>query len=471
MNLSFYKTLNDEQRRYADLIATRAKAAGVPPELAVAVAYRESRLNPSVARGDAGEVGIMQVKPTTGKELGFAMPDLQNPERNIDAGVAYLKKSLDAAEGNQKLAAVGYNAGINHPFFSGAKLPESTKKYVEDIIAFGGTVGEMPAATAPATAAPTADQTGEVDPAIEMEKRLATAKAEQEQRMAQLGGAGVGAAVAAKRGAQDVGRALSGAIERRVGDVVSRMSGAPGVMPGQDEISRILQGTTQDGATGRARSTGFNIETAQQAARAKEAERLFGALQQSGTVSQTAPQVLANAPGLTATPSGVVVPRSVNIPPTTAPVKPSGLEQVTRMFASMASPVARMASTTARYLAPPLALAGAAGEGAQFVQEARKPELDYPQMLLSGLGALGGTMAAFGGAPLGVPMALTAPVGRDILSKFREQQRLAQINPPAPPSETEVEQASKPAFGVYPRPATRRGLEGSPLDLYRAGGY
>ena len=37
MNLTFYGSLNEEQKRFADLIAARAKAAGVPPELAVAV--------------------------------------------------------------------------------------------------------------------------------------------------------------------------------------------------------------------------------------------------------------------------------------------------------------------------------------------------------------------------------------------------------------------------------------------------
>lgn len=469
MNLSFYPSLNEEQKRYADLIATRAKAAGVPPELAVAVAYRESRLNPSATRGEAGEIGIMQVKPGTGKDLGFNVPDLQNPERNIDAGVAYLKKSLEAAEGNQKLAVVGYNAGINHPFFSGGKLPDSTKGYVKDIGQFGGFGGEAPPATDTGSAAPPGPPPP--DPAQEIEKRLAEYKGAQERRMAEIGGAGIGTAVAAKRGLQDVGGALSGAIERGVRNVVSGAQGTPGVMPQQDEIARILQGTTQDGLTGRARSSGFNIETAQQAARAREAENLLGALQKTGATVQTAPQVLANAPGLTSTPSGVIVPRSINIPPTTAPSSPSGLEHVTRAFASMAAPAARVMSTAARYLAPPLALANAGGEGMRTYQELTKPETDYTQAALSGLGTIGSLMSAFPPtAPIGVPLALAAPVGRDIVTKFREQQA-AQPKTPVPLSAAEEEQLSKPAIGVYPRAASRRGATGSPLDLYRVGGY
>ena len=276
MNLTFYGSLNEEQKRLADLIAARAKAAGVPPELAVAVAYRESKLNPNVGRGDAGEIGIMQVKPTTGKELGFSVADLQNAERNIDAGVAYLKRSLDASDGNQKLAAVGYNAGINHPFFSGGELPGTTKKYVQDIGEFGGFAG---AATKPETQAAPQVPAAPAPAADDMEKRLAAAKAEQEVRMAQMGGAGAGAALALKRGAQDVGGAVAGALNRAVSGALD------------DRIDRILKGTTVDDATGRARSTGFNIETAQQAARTAEADRVATALRASGMNIPTTSQI------------------------------------------------------------------------------------------------------------------------------------------------------------------------------------
>jgi soluble lytic murein transglycosylase-like protein len=128
MNLSFYESLSEDQKGLANKIAQRAKALGIPPELAVSVAYQESGLNPSVGQGSVGEIGLMQVRPETGRELGFTPKDLRDLDKNIDAGLAYLKKSLDLSGGDTRLAAAGYNAGVNHPFFSKdtAKLPDTT---------------------------------------------------------------------------------------------------------------------------------------------------------------------------------------------------------------------------------------------------------------------------------------------------------------------------------------------------------
>jgi hypothetical protein len=463
MNLSFYGALNEEQRQLAELIAQRARALGVPPELAVSVAFKESGLNPNVGRGSAGEVGIMQVKPTTGKDMGFTFEDLQTPERNIDAGLKYLKRSLDASEGNQKLAVVGYNAGINHPFFSGGDLPSSTKKYVQDITEFGGFSGEL----SKQEATPPAAQVAAAPQMDELEQRLLQAKNEQERRMAQIGGAGAGAGLVAARAAGDTASAATSALGRQFRAAAGQPPVTPpppsGVMPTQDQITRIMQGTTEDGVTGRARSTGFNAQTAQEAARVKEAERLIGGLQRSGVVSQSAPQVFANAPGGTSTPSGVWVPRSVNVPPTTAPPKPSGLDQITQVFRSMADPASRVLGTAMRYAAPPLSLGFAGGEAARAYQDVTSPEPDYTGAALSGLGALGGVLSTFPATmPVGLPLATGAPLARDIVSKVRAQQEYNRLNPPAPPTPEEEAEAAKPAFGLYPMIGRRRPTKGLP---------
>lgn len=75
------------------------------------------------------------------------------------------------------------------------------------------------------------------------------------------------------------------------------------------------------------------------------------------------------------------------------------------MFKNMMRPL----GTVAKYTAPPLALASAAGEGVNIAQQARKPEgqRDLTSMGLSGLNILGSGMSMFPAtAPVGVPMML-----------------------------------------------------------------
>ncbi len=135
--LSFIDELNERQVEYADKIATKAKEMGIPPALAVAIAYHESRLNPDAPRGSSGEFGIMQVMPATGKGMGFTNKDLADPDKNIEAGLKYLKQNLDAFGGDPKMATVGYNAGTDSPFFSGGELPKITEAYVKAMKGYG----------------------------------------------------------------------------------------------------------------------------------------------------------------------------------------------------------------------------------------------------------------------------------------------------------------------------------------------
>ena len=84
--------------------------------LMMAQGYQESRLDQS-ARSHVGAIGIMQVMPTTGQELGVG--DIQDVEPNIHAGVKYIRfimdryfagDSLDALN-RTLLAFAAYNAG------------------------------------------------------------------------------------------------------------------------------------------------------------------------------------------------------------------------------------------------------------------------------------------------------------------------------------------------------------------------
>ncbi len=79
--------------------------------------YEESRFNPS-AKAYTGATGLMQVLPTTAKELGIS--DLLQPEQAIAAGVQYLNWSRDrfptALPVQERLffALASYNAGYGH---------------------------------------------------------------------------------------------------------------------------------------------------------------------------------------------------------------------------------------------------------------------------------------------------------------------------------------------------------------------
>jgi hypothetical protein len=424
MELSFYKNLNPTQKAFADRIAAKAKEMGIPPELAVSVAFQESGLNPKVANGSAGEIGIMQIKPTTAKEMGFSLEDLSDPMKNIEAGLSYLKKSYDLSEGNPKLAAAGYNAGVNHPFFSSKDqaLPDTTVKYLKNLNTFGAFVGAPEKKQVDFQEPPMSAETANIQQEIDkVDEGIARGRG-------QLVGGALGAGETLRRGIIPAIKGVSQAAQEGRIAADAKMGASPRVPPTpvggaiapnlaaeSTAMNRILQGTTDDlGTTGRARMQGFNVETAQQAARAKEAARNVGALQRQGLVAQGAPDVLARSPGMTSTPSGIVYPRTppaAKMPPA---VPKSGLDEVTQIFRKMIEPGSKLRTAggvAMKYGAPPLALMQAGSETGSMISEGRKEQPDYMKMGLSGLGALGAGMSMFPAtAPVGIPLAVTAPL-------------------------------------------------------------
>ena len=136
--MAFLDTLDETQKKFADEIIEKSKQKGMDPRLGLALVYRESRFNPD-AIGDNGEIGLWQVKPSTGKLMKYTEKDLRIPSKNIDAGLQYLNQNLIKFN-DPVLAVAGYNAGPDHPYFSDPKtpLPESTINYVRDIKDLGG---------------------------------------------------------------------------------------------------------------------------------------------------------------------------------------------------------------------------------------------------------------------------------------------------------------------------------------------
>lgn len=151
--MDFISKLDLEQQQNANKIADEAIKMGIDPRLAVALAYQESGLRHGKT-GSSGEVGIMQVMPTTAKMIGFDPSELKNLDRNIQIGLTYLKQGIEKHK-DPVLAAAGYNAGMDHPFFADPKkeLPKSTMSYLESIKELGGFTGTPPSEeAAPPTA-------------------------------------------------------------------------------------------------------------------------------------------------------------------------------------------------------------------------------------------------------------------------------------------------------------------------------
>lgn len=97
---------------YSGLIQTYAKTYGVPVDLAHAVVRVESNFNPR-ARGSAGEIGLMQIKPATARMMGYrgGAKGLYDPETNIKFGMKYLAMAHELGGGTVCGTILKYNAG------------------------------------------------------------------------------------------------------------------------------------------------------------------------------------------------------------------------------------------------------------------------------------------------------------------------------------------------------------------------
>jgi len=102
---------------FDDLIRTSARRFGLDWRLVAAQMFHESRFDPD-ARSWVGAVGLLQVMPRTGAEMGFAR--LEEPAENIQAGTKYFAQLLERFESDLpvqqrvRFALAAYNAGLDH---------------------------------------------------------------------------------------------------------------------------------------------------------------------------------------------------------------------------------------------------------------------------------------------------------------------------------------------------------------------
>lgn len=102
----------EETEALRRLVTHQAERQGVPAALADAVVTVESRYDPE-AEGDAGEIGLMQIKPETARLLGFRGPDsaLFHPATNVRWGIMYLAQAQRRGGGTVCGTILKYNAG------------------------------------------------------------------------------------------------------------------------------------------------------------------------------------------------------------------------------------------------------------------------------------------------------------------------------------------------------------------------
>lgn len=97
---------------YGEMIDRYARQYGVAPSLARAVIQVESGYN-AHKTGRAGEVGLMQIKPSTARMLGYSgsVRELYSPATNIKWGMKYLGMAKDVGNGTTCGTLLKYNAG------------------------------------------------------------------------------------------------------------------------------------------------------------------------------------------------------------------------------------------------------------------------------------------------------------------------------------------------------------------------
>lgn len=113
------------------VVRQMSRRHGMDSSLVAAVIEVESNFEPD-AVSHKGAQGLMQIMPSTGKDLGLDKPF--DMEDNIEAGVKYLKEQINRF-GDTKLALAAYNAGPKQVERYGGIPPfPETQNYVRKVL-------------------------------------------------------------------------------------------------------------------------------------------------------------------------------------------------------------------------------------------------------------------------------------------------------------------------------------------------
>ncbi len=127
-------TWNASAATYEAMIENTARLHQVSPLLVKAVIQTESNFNPR-ALSQRGAVGLMQVMPDTARAMGISDP--WDPQKNVTAGVKYLKTLLVLFNDDEKLALAAYNCGPEAMKRWGNQPPfQETRTFVDRVMTY-----------------------------------------------------------------------------------------------------------------------------------------------------------------------------------------------------------------------------------------------------------------------------------------------------------------------------------------------
>lgn len=123
-NLTYFKKLDLHKGKpvssFDNFFKSNASTAGYDWKLLAAIAFCESRYNPSV-ESRFGAKGLMQVMPNTARAVGIDPASLGNPDINVKAASRILQKldqafqdKIEDPEERMKFVVAAYNSGLGH---------------------------------------------------------------------------------------------------------------------------------------------------------------------------------------------------------------------------------------------------------------------------------------------------------------------------------------------------------------------
>ena len=127
-NLSYFKKLKQDSKQrvseYDGIFKKYSDISGYDWKLLAAIAYCESRYNPTIA-SRFGAYGLMQVMPSTAAAVGIDPGSLGNPDSNVKAAAKILAqmdkslaKKIDDPQERMKFVVASYNSGLGHIYDS-----------------------------------------------------------------------------------------------------------------------------------------------------------------------------------------------------------------------------------------------------------------------------------------------------------------------------------------------------------------
>jgi soluble lytic murein transglycosylase-like protein len=125
-----------DRNRLRVMVRAQAKREGMPSDLAEAVAHVETGFHPEMI-GTVGEIGLMQVRPSTAAMLGFqgTNDQLASSDINIRYGVTYLAQAWRLANGDICRTLMKYRAGHGEErmTFRSAQYCQRAKIYLSEM--------------------------------------------------------------------------------------------------------------------------------------------------------------------------------------------------------------------------------------------------------------------------------------------------------------------------------------------------